>query len=399
MADLYQTLIFYEKTFTALMNALASLPGEQNTAVPKSLLVSIYPDTIAAYEALLLADSKKEVAMFQKNADAFADALLQGKKQEDFLILPTKTVAHMAGTNLNAMANAVHLAAKHSVVINKTLASCKIGDFEKEDLNAIDAYCHGAGKGGSPVVTSEPLSEFTVGDKTFIENYKSKITISLGAHSVMPSFSTIKTQTGEEHHVAIEYHDSYTSHEGSANRLRGVRERLELLGFECNLGKTSNGQYLKTKEIFCNNEDVSLSDIRQLATFFSLLLNGDNDSYMMSKASNWGTYQVVRDQVWEKAQELNNTHGDDTWKHISGQLDWEDTYKQWDSTLFTKNPVYNDLRELLKLRDEHHMIEEEYKIGNDHSTKFPIKVMKLILDNAKKAQAILEKNKWNNLQE
>ncbi len=280
------------------------------------------------------------------------------------------------------MANLVHDGAAATVLADKELKSCKVGSFQHDDGFAINKYCSGA-KPHDILVTIVPETKVKIGTgEQLIRTYPTHIKHTLGQHSVMPSFQA----SGEETAMAVEYHDSDKTWEpGSTYRLKGVKERLDLMGFKCGVVNPA-GIQSGSDVLYCNIKDIKLDTIRELATYFSFLLNADT--------SHQGEFitPLVRDSAWEYAQAENQKYGDNTWQsgHM-GQLDWEELKnKMEEEKKFTKNILYNQLRELTILRDIHHMIEEKYGLDHGNAT---IAGMKAIVENGKKILDIVNKNK------
>jgi hypothetical protein len=289
---------------------------------------------------------------------------------------------------LNQMANLVHNAAAATVEISGKLKGCSdVGKFKPDDSKAVSKYCSGV-TSGSVLVTTVPLKKVTLGTgESLVQQYPSYMKHSLGCHSVMPSVQN----SGDELAMAVEYHDSDSHYEpGSTYRLKGVNERLIKQGFKCGV-KNPSGIQTGKDILYCNKSDLKPDEIRELATYFSYLLNGDTSGQGTAITA------LVRDGAWDYALAENQKHGDSTWESAhQGQLNWGTLKsKMEEEAKFTKNVIYNDLRELLILRDIHHMIEEKYDI--DHNTVTMIG-MKAIVENGKKMQAILSKNHWKSVQ-
>jgi hypothetical protein len=385
--DKFDILMEYNDSFHKFMAKLAESKVDDDAAyVSKELMNTIVDYTNSATAYLDTPELKVYHDQFIEWGKAPTKVLAVLDTGDDFIVMPKAVWIDLQDPILNNMSNLVHNAAAATVQATKQLKACSIGSFKPDDSLAISKYCSGA-KPGSILVQQVPLQKKNIGGKTWIKQYPSSIKHTLGCHSVMPSFST-----SDEIASAIEYHDSYLNHQGSANRLRGVKERLEMMGFKCNIGGVENGKYKKHKDIFCNTSDIKPDDIRTLGSYFSILLDGD----IHIPDSDPEAYQVVRDKAWEYAAEKTAKYGDDTWQSPNyHKPDWSQLYNEWkEEKQYKKNAIYNELRELLILRDIHHMIEEKYGIDQG---KANLSAMKQIVANATKMQAIMAKNGWGNI--
>lgn len=365
--------------------------GEEEVEVPASLILELYTDltsglelmnafgtTFPKYKAL----SEQYTAWYE-----FPKYLVDFYKPEgkEKITLPKAQWVQMQDPVLNMMANLVHMASVNAITDTHELKACQVSDFNPDDINAVNKYCAGAAPGGL-TVTKKPLEKIKIGNKVFITTYPTHIYHQLGikSHFVEPSFYT------EDNVIkaAITYHDSYLDHQGSANRLRGAKERLELLGFTCNLGTEPNMNYKQVKDIYCNIDAITPDNIRELATFFSMIIDGD----IQVPTADPDAYQVIRDSLWELAQEKNQKHGDNTWQSGVHKPNWSSLYEEWKADKeYKKNVLYNEIRELLALRDKHHMVEDKLGIGGDASKKSSVADMKELLSIWQAGEPLIKK--------
>lgn len=307
---------------------------------------------------------------------------------DDKLTIPDATFDLLMNNLLNKMTNIIHNAGIKLSGDTQAIAGCEVQPFEPEDAPFVGKYCAGVIPiAGKALVTTVPFKKITIEGKKKVQSYPTHIIHKLGVHHVEPSGSV----SGDKVELAIQYEDSYLHHSGSTNRLKGTRERLEQEGFECHLGTAKGQKYGDTKQIYCWG-DATPDEVRQLATFFSLLFNGDVSGVSGEKDFD----KVIKDKAWELALKYNQQYGDDVWqKAPPHQLDWGSLYHQWlqEKELYEKKAIYEDLRNLTIFRDQHHAIESKYGIEapGAYATK---ESADAILNNADAALKIIQKNKW-----
>lgn len=399
--DYAAEILEYKKAFQKYYGELetSGIPGEGTldidgsdidiVAIPAKLLQSIYHDSVSGLA--LLSKAAVDMSVLNKYLQKFQLWAAEVQKLYDFyggtadsngyITLPVKIWNQLQSPVVNEMTATMHGASNDGAIAKGTIKGCSIVSFKPDDLPAVNAYCAGA-EPGNAIVQEVPVESFKIGDKTFIVYYPTKIGVDLGLHHVDPSFYV----DGDITQMAVLYQDSDSFHyPGSANRLRGVKERLELLGFTCNLGKKPDIAYGgKEKTIYCNIANIPDETIRKLATFFAMVHNADTSSSYATP----GAHVIVRDKTWKLAEDLNAEYGDNTWK--SGKVtepNWNTLYKEWDNEKKHAN-IYTYIRELLLLRDKHHMIENHYGIQKGEAT---LQGMQEILANLKQASAILKK--------
>ena len=322
---------------------------------------------------------------------------------------------------LDLISNSAHYAAEDTIKAVGSIKGCKVKEFDKSNIKAISAWCSGVTGSPATVIINKKdgkpyIEKLKIGNTTFIKKYANSIVEHLGCHGVEPSFST----EGDEIHMGVDYHDSgppgYTP--GSIYRKAGVTERLESMGFKCNVGDAPNTPQDKASTVVCNISDISEENIQMLSIFFSLLYNGDtygiNHNPKLASNPKLAT-AMIKDGVWQYAEKLKNKFGENVYQYdlkneklsqwktnvvdpwLSGieKKKEEDTKAEFDKK-YTNNPLYNEIKLLHMLRDNHHMIEEKYGISHG---KASMEGMKAIVQNGKQAQALLTKLKMGSVQE
>lgn len=275
---------------------------------------------------------------------------------------------------LNYLSNLIHQSGEDVVKSTGKIAGCEVGTLLPEESKAVTEYCKGVLTeiGHAKVMQGKPDKMEIKGQNVFIK-YPQVIKHKLGIHSVEVSPST----SGDTVNVGIEYHDSKT-YPDTETRKQGVYERLVKEGLLCST---------KPNLVYCNG-DIPIDKLNRLATFFSLLLNGDVQH--MGK----DTTPVIRDKVWDLAGDVAKKYGGEQWKSDEGQVEWAYIYQQWKAEKETlqNKAIYQDLRELFLLRDKHHELEAFYKIDTSGQN---MTGGKKVVANAEKAVKILKKNGWN----
>lgn len=300
---------------------------------------------------------------------------------EDTVNMPTEVAYDLTTEIINHLAALVHDSAMGIIGVTQQLSACAVGELLSDEAGAVSKYCSGVLPAiAKATVTKVKPSKMEIGGKTVQIKHQQLIIHKLGLHKVEVSPLTLDGQAS----LGIKYDESGPGYADSKDRMKGVQDRLTKLGFDCKPEYPS---------LFCFGE-IDKVKLTQLATFFSLLLNGD-----VSGLGN-DTVGVVSNKVWDRSGKLYQQYGDDVWQSGQGQLDWHTAHHEWlqDKETYEKEAVYKDLRELVILRDIHHyLIEEAYHIEAIHAPSFvvhdPEGIKKVIL-NGKKAVGILKKNHW-----
>jgi len=315
------------------------------------------------------------------------DALAIYKPDGGDIYLPYNALMLIKEKILNFASNAIHDAALASAGDVTHLKGCEVKSFKGDDAVAVSKYCGGVVPiSGKALVLQTTMKKLDFNGKSKVVTYPTQVQHSLGCHKVKPSFMSIGPNQTK---LAIQYSESGPSYAGSPNRMKGVRQRLELEGLECSLGLNDTKNYHGQTELYCWGEKKD-EDVKMLGTYFSLLLNGD----VAQGSSNPDFFEVVRDKAWEIAKKYNEKYGEDVWQNApQNQLAWGTLYSELkkEKELYAKNVIYEDLRNLLIIRDKHHALESQYGV-EEHSS--PVEGMKLIKANGDEFEKILKKNKW-----
>lgn len=281
---------------------------------------------------------------------------------------------------VNNLANQIHDAGMSLIKTTGTLQGCSVSDLLPDEASAISQYCSGVLPFTKAKVYTAPIDEKTLDKKVFVINYPQIVEHKLGLH-----WTKVSTLSHDEDiKTAIEYRDSAASYPDSKNRFQGVQDLLEKEGFAC------SPHY---PHLYCNG-DIEKNKLSILATFFSLLLNGD-----ISESVTPNKPEVISEKVWDMAGQLTQKWGGEVWQSDQGQLNWKNVYNQWkEDKLYQNKIVYEDLRNLILLRDKHHyLIEEAYNVEAVAAPNLVVESLEgvsKIVKNAQEAIAIFDKNKW-----
>jgi hypothetical protein len=289
----------------------------------------------------------------------------------------------------NQLSNLFHQEAENLAGVSGALKACAISSLSPDDAYAITKYCSGVFPTGHATINFFPgmTVKKEIKGKDEITQYPSFIKHELGCHSVTPSFAQLNGKSK----VGISYHESGPGYKDSKNRMKAVQERLQKEGYTCKPNYPN---------LFCIGE-IKNDELTRLATFFSLLFNGDVEIPGSDYA-----IPIIRDKVWEKAGEYVEKYGDDTWESGIKHTNWIQLYNEYANEMkeeiLTPFPAYTniaklkpeaELKQLTLYRDHHHELEEAFGIDvGKHVATGTAK--QDIVDNAEAAIALCEKNGW-----
>jgi len=297
------------------------------------------------------------------------------------LALWTGDFEKITNNYINWYAKYVHDAAMLLIGATGELKACKVADLLPDEALAVANYCSGVlpKVSQATVIKVAPKKMTIKGKPTFIK-YPQVIEHDLGIHKTKVSPKTIDGTV----ELGIEYRDSAPNFTDSKSRMQGVQERLEAEGFTCEP---------KYPTVFCHGE-MPKGKLGQLATWFSLLRDADNVGMGPD------TVGVVKYPTWDLAANLNNQFAGNAWQSGHGKGDWPALQTQWlqQKPFYEKKPIYEDLRQLIILRDKHHqLIEEAYGVEALHALSLVVtnpEGVKKVVENGHKVVELFKKNHW-----
>ncbi len=366
-----------------MANILNEMKQEEGIAVIPSAPVK---EAAAAGNSALkvlksVSPSAAEIPVIEATTNAIHNVMDIIPEENGQLTVPADAAEDLVNKIINVLANQVHDAAVHLINITGSVGGCKVSQIIPEEAAAVSSYCSGvlASISQATVHKGKPEKMEIKGQQVYIQ-YPQQIQHSLGVHYAKVSPKSLDGNAN----FSIEYHDSvHFPH--SKQRWQGVLERLEAEGFSCQPAAPGTN-------IYCTGE-VPKSKLRQMATYFSLLLNADLGHYWPSGTPSKDIVAVIRDKVWDKAGELDKKYSDQTWSSPQGQMNFAAALEQWkEEEQLKKSAVYTDLRNLAIIRNKHHEVEEKYGIPNG---KASIPGAKLVAENAQEALTIANKNGWS----
>jgi hypothetical protein len=317
-----------------------------------------------------------EIPAIEATSLAIAKVLEIIPEEDETLTMPADAAQDLVNKIINILANQIHDAAVALIGATGQVGGCSVSQIIPDEALSVSQYCTGVLPHISKAtVFKMPTKKMEIKGKQVFIKYPQQIQHKLGVHHVEVSPSS---QDGKVN-VGIEYHDS-VSYANSKQRWQGVLERLDKEGFVCQPKAPGT-------VIYCHGE-IPKTELRRLATWFSLLLNADIAG-MGQK-----TVGVVRDWAWDKAGELGDKYGEQTWDAGIGQVNWSGALHQWqeESELKKNTAVYTDLRNLAILRNKHHELEEKYGISSGKASRAGAEQ---IVKNAQEAIDIAKKNNWS----